>query len=134
MNTQINPRTFTDQIPAYREKTRFLVDLGRQDLADIHDYFFYKRLLLFYNQLKERKLPDGDKYLHKITDIIYKDRERIEPVFTCPAAAPGDRRRAALFLKSPARYWRKVKWEQSVVIPCKAAVKTILRRMTRGLK
>lgn len=132
MNTQINPRTFTDQIPAYREKTQFLVDLGRQDLADIHDYFFYKRLLLFYNQLKERKLPDGDEYLQKITDIIRKDRERIGLVFTCPVADPRDLRKAKLFLKSPARYWRKVKWEQSVVIPCKAAVKTMLRRIVRG--
>lgn len=132
MNTQINPRTFTDQIPAYREKTKFLVDLGRQDLADIHDYFFYKRLLLFYNQLKERELPEGDKYLQKITDIIYENRKRIELVFTCPVADSRDRRKAKLFLKSPARYWRKVKWEQSVVIPCKVAVKTILRRLARG--
>ncbi len=40
MNTQINPRTFTDQIPAYLEKTKFLQALGRQDLADVHHYFF----------------------------------------------------------------------------------------------
>ena len=90
--------------------------------------FFYKRLLLFYNQLKERELPDGAKYLQKITDIIHKDRERIEHVFTCSVADPRDRRKAELFLKSPTRYWHKVQWEQSVVIPCKVAVKTMLRR------
>ena len=132
MNTQINPRTFTDQIPAYREKTRFLQNLGRQDLADIHDYFFYKRLLLFYSQLKERELPDRNQYLQKITDIIYRDRERVKLVFTSPAADVRDRRKVKLFLKSPARYWHKVKWEQSVVIPCKVVVKTMLRRLARG--
>lgn len=130
MNTQINPRTFTDQIPAYMEKTKFLKDLGRQDLADIHDYFFYKRLLLFYNQLKERKLNGRDTYLQEITDIIYCNRERVRQVFSCPTADPRDRKKAMLFLKSPKRYWYKVKWDNTVVIPLKVMVKSILKRMT----
>lgn len=130
MNTQINPRTFTDQIPAYVEKTRFLQNLGRQDLADIHDYFFYKRLLLFYNQLKERAMPDREEYLHKITDIIYGNRERINQVFSCPAAEPRDRKKAMLFLKSPVRYWHKMKWENTVVIPLKVTVKSLLKSLT----
>lgn len=129
MNTQINPRTFTDQIPAYVEKTKFLQNLGRPDLADVHDYFFYKRLLLFYNQIKEQDIPERERYLQKITDIIYSGRERVQKVFACPVADPRDRRKAALFLKSPVRYWQKVRWENRVVIPCKAAVKSAMRHM-----
>ena len=35
MNVKINSRTFTDQIPAYWERSSFLRELGRRDLADI---------------------------------------------------------------------------------------------------
>lgn len=130
MNTQINPRTFTDQIPAYVEKTKFLQNLGRQDLADVHDYFFYKRLLLFYNQLKERDIPGQERYLQEITDIIYCNREHVNQVFACPAADSGDRKKAELFLKSPARYWNKIRWEKHVVIPLKVMVKSVLKSLT----
>lgn len=130
MNTQINPRTFTDQIPAYVEKTKFLQDLGRLDLADVHDYFFYKRLLLFYDQLKAQEIPAKNQYLQKITDIIYGNRKRVMQVFSCYAADSRDRRKAMLFLKSPVRYWYKIKWENTVVIPFKVMVKSALRVMT----
>lgn len=129
MNTQINPRTFTDQIPAYVEKTKFLRNLGRQDLADIHDYFFYKRLLLFYDQLKEKNVSGHDQYLQEITDIIYRDRNRVGQAFACRVADPRDRKKVMLFLKSPMRYWHKVKWEHTVVIPLKVTVKSMLRRI-----
>lgn len=128
MNTQINPRTFTDQIPAYYEKTRFLQELGRGDLADIHDYFFYKRLLLFYNQLKERKSPAKEDYLQEIRDILIKDKERVLKAFACPQADKRDYKKAVLFLQSPERYWRKIQWENQVVIPLKIKGKALLRR------
>ncbi|MBO5472277.1 MAG: glycosyltransferase family 2 protein [Lachnospiraceae bacterium] len=146
MNTQINPRTFTDQIPAYVEKTKFLRELGRQDLADVHDYFFYKRLLLFYDQLREQTMIQAasdeerrlretqEAYLDKITHIIYDNRERVLQVSACPAADPRDRRRAALFLKSRERYWRKVQWDSRVVVPFKAAVKSAFRKIYKHKK
>ena len=94
MNTRINPRTFTDQIPAYREKTGFLQSLGRQDLADTHDYFFYKRLLLFYNQLIKDTIPDKKRYLQDITSIIYEDigddKTHYERVYRCRIANPNE--------------------------------------------
>ncbi len=126
MNTQINPRTFTDQIPAYYEKTAFLKGLGRQDLADIHDYFFYKRLLLFYGQLHESGREDKDQYLKRIEQIIRKDQERYAAAFGCPVADPRDGRKMKLFLQSPARYLRRIQLEERVVIPLKVRIKRIL--------
>ena len=55
-------------LPAYRERSDFLRSLGREDLADIHDYFVYKRLLLFYNQIKKSGMPEKKAYLQKITE------------------------------------------------------------------
>ena len=119
MNTRINPRTFTDQIPAYREKTRFLQSLGRQDLADIHDYFFYKRLLLFYNQLKKDSIPGKKKYLQNIESIIYGDRENYDRVYRCSIANSNEKKKMDLFLKSPKLYWCVMRINELVILPLK---------------
>lgn len=127
MNAQINSRTFTDQIPAYYEKTAFLKEIGRPDLADIHDYFFYKRLLQFYHQLQDSDIAERDAYQDKITQIIRNDREHYARAFGCAVADPRDRRKMNLFLKSPARYIRRVRLEQQVINPLKVKVKKVLR-------
>jgi hypothetical protein len=104
--------------------------LGRQDLADIHDYFFYKRLIIYYKQIREQKdLAQKRTYLDKITDIIYSDKAHVGQVLRCPAATKKDCRRMKLFLKSPTAYCRSVRWDEKVVIPLKVAVKKILRKM-----
>ncbi len=126
MNTQNYPRIFTDLIPAYYEKTAFLRESGRQGLADIHDYFLYKRLLLFYCQMEESEAPDKDKYQEKLTKIIRDGREHYAAVFGCPVADPRDYKKMRLFLKSPARYIRRVRLEERVIIPCKGKIKRLL--------
>ena len=126
MNTQINPRTFTDQIPAYYEKTVFLKEMGRQDLADIHDYFFYKRLLLFYDQLERSEREDKAQYLNKITQVIIENKERYDVAFRCSEADPRDYKKMKLFLKSPERYSRRMRMEERVIIPLKVKIKRLL--------
>ena len=128
MNTQINPRTFTDQIPAYYEKTKFLKDLGRQDLADIHDYFFYKRLLLFYSQLEKLNIPERDEFLERLSQIIQENKDHYARAYSCSVADPRDYKKMKLFLKSPARYSRKIRLEERIVIPIKAKIKGILKK------
>lgn len=123
MNTQINPRTFTDQIPAYREKTEFLQSLGRQDLADTHDYFFYKRLLLFYNQLYQTKSSDRKNHIRAITSAIHenvdKNSAHYNNVYRCSVANPNEKRKMDLFLKSPWLYRTVMKINEAVILPLK---------------
>lgn len=127
MSAKINSRTFTDHIPAYFEKTEFLKQLGRQDLADIHDYFIYKRLLLFYNQLDRSDSPDDKVYREKLTQIIQDNRDHYERAYGCPEADPRDYARMKLFLKSPSRYSRRIRLEEQIIIPLKAKIKRILK-------
>lgn len=124
MNRRINSRTFTDQIPAYYEKTKLLQNLGREDLALIHDYFFYKRLLLFYGDIA--KVGDSEGYLSKLEEILRRDRKRAESSFAVSAADPRDRKNLKRFYHSPAAYCRKLQWDEQVVIPCKVWVKKLL--------
>ena len=127
MNTHVNLRTFTDQIPAYYEKTAFLKQMGREDLADIHDYFFYKRLLLFYSWVEQENGADREKFLRLLTQEIQKNKDCYAKAFTCSEADPRDYRKMKLFLKSPARYSRRVRLEKRWIIPLKAKVKEILK-------
>lgn len=125
MNAQINSRTFTDLIPAYYEKTKFLQELGREDLARVHDYFFYKRLLLFYTQISHQP------YLTELENILRRDEERVRMAFGDPIVDPRERRKLSLFYKSPAHYCSRIRWEERVVIPLKARVKAILKSIGR---
>lgn len=123
MNVQINEHTFTDHIPAYQEKTDFLQQLGRQDLADIHTYFFYKRLLLFYNQVKKSATPEKKQYLDKITDVIKKsvprNQEAYDRIYHCRVANPNEKTKMDLFLKSPGLYWLVMHLNETVILPIK---------------
>ncbi len=129
MNEQINARTFTDQIPAYYEKTAFLRELGRQDLADLHNYFFYKRLLLFYEQLEESDHPHREEYMARLLQIIRQDNACYAAAFGRPEADPRDWRRMKLFLRSPAWYSRRMRLEKRVIIPLKVKIKKLKKRL-----
>lgn len=124
MNRRINSRTFTDQIPAYYEKTSLLQNLGREDLALTHDYFFYKRLLLFYGDLFGAE--DGEGFRMRLEEILRRDRKRAEKAFASPIADPRDRKKLSLFYRSPEAYCRKLRWDEQVVVPCKVLVKKLL--------
>lgn len=119
MNVKINSRTFTDQIPAYRERSDYLCSLGREDLADIHDYFVYKRLLLFYNQVKKSGMPEKKDYLNKIANVINEGRADFERIYGCIAANPNERKKMELFLKSPRLYWGVMCINEAVILPLK---------------
>lgn len=132
MNAQLGERTFTDHIPAYREKTKFLAKLGRQDLAEIHDYFFYKRLFLFYNSLREAGSAQQQQYRERLAAILREDGQRVCEVFRCREALPKEYRRAKIFLKSEKLYWILVQGDVKIIIPMKVLVKRMLRRGKNG--
>lgn len=142
MNSRINPRTFTDQIPAYREKTAFLRKLGREDLALTHDYFFYKRLLLFYGDLRReeaaRSVNAGEtlrsggseeaaEYRKELEAILRQDKERALAAFAVPAADARDIGKLRRFYRSPDAYYRRLCLDERVVIPLKRKIKRLLR-------
>ncbi len=141
MNHSINPRTFTDQIPAYYEKTAFLRELGREDLALTHDYFFYKRLLLFYGDLRKEGATRSEKgektvqsaetaetaaYLRELETLLRRESGRALAAFAVPAADARDIKKLRCFYRSPDAYYRRLCLDERVVIPLKRRVKRLL--------
>lgn len=123
MNMRITSRIFTDLIPAYQEKTRFLQSLGRQDLANTHEYFYYKRLLLFYNLFYNESFPEKEKYVRDITAVIMEsaggDKKHYEDIYHCCAANPNERRKMDIFLKSRLLYRIVMAVNEAVILPVK---------------
>ena len=95
----------------------------------MHNYFFYKRLLLFYEQLEESDHPHREEYMARLLQIIRQDNACYAAAFGRPEADPRDWRRMKLFLRSPAWYSRRMRLEKRVIIPLKVKIKKLKKRL-----
>lgn len=100
MNQVSAEKLFRYQIPAYEEKEAFLREIGREDLAWEHRYFYYLRLLQYYRQWAF--LPGHRTYRGEIRRRIRSGRYDFDRIYACPAAKRIERYRAKAFVLSPA--------------------------------
>lgn len=119
MGEGLGSRIFTDQIPAYEEKEAFLRSIGREDLADVHRYFFYKRLLLYYIALGKSQKDMKEKYRRVIRKRLLTDRGEMDRVYACRAANPKEKKKMEIFLKSPKLYLAVIMVNERFLIPVK---------------
>ena len=119
MGEGLGKRIFTDQLPAYEEKEVFLRSIGRNDLADIHRYFFYKRLLLYYIDLGKAEKDFRRKYREVIRNRLRRDSRDMERVYQCPVSNPNEKKKMMIFLKSPAVYLGVIRLNERFIIPLK---------------
>ena len=70
MNSKKVERLLTDQVPAYKEKGEFLLSIEETKLFLIHQFFFYKRMLLHYKEAKEKKPEGYGDFVKEIRKII----------------------------------------------------------------
>ena len=119
MNRVSRKEIFTDQIPAYEEKEKFLRSIGRDDLADVHLYFFYKRLLIYYRELHASKDPKRKEYCAFIRRRLSADRDGMERVYRCRGANPNEKKKMDIFLKSAPLYLAVMWLNDKVILPIK---------------
>jgi len=123
MGEGLGERIFTDQLPAYEEKEAFLRSIDRMDLADIHRYFFYKRLLLYYISLGKAEKDFRRKYRKEIRERLRADSAEMDRVYQNPAANPNEKKKMMIFLKSPAVYLCVIWLNDRFIIPLKQRVR-----------
>ena len=118
-NAGINPRTYTDLIPALYDRSAYLEEKGRHDLALISDYMLYKRLLLYYTAVHRSDDPNKKEHLRFLDESIRSGAERFEEVYSCPIANPNEYSKMKIYLKSPLLYIMTMRINDTFIIPVK---------------
>lgn len=119
MNAGVNKRIFTDQIPLYYEKRKYLESINRQDLVNIHNFFFYKRMLLHYLELKKTKPEDYKVYCKEIVGIIREEKRCIPGAYSSSVSSKNDTIKMKMFQRSPWVYENFVRVNEKYLLPYK---------------
>ena len=114
MNQGLADRRFRDEIPFWREQARMLFDAGKEEPAKKAEYYFYRRMLFYYLDFKERKMKKAAKQL---SDMLRNEKAHISEVYGNNFVTTGDRVRMKLFMVSPDLYEMLVKIYNKVIIP-----------------
>lgn len=122
MNKGINPRIFTDLIPNFYDKSSVLREMGREDLALTHDFYMYKRMLIYYNQTVRGKDPLKKEHKAFLKEKIFSHKNEMEKIFTSPKANANQWKRMQIFLISPALYSVVMELNDRFVIPLKVMI------------
>lgn len=122
-NIGLNRKTFDDLIPNFYDRSAFLREIGREDLALLQDYYLYKRLLLFYTAVRRSRDPQKKEREAFLTQKLREGKAVYPAVFSIPQANPKEYQKMKLFLKSPALYVLAMRLNDSVVIPLKLWLK-----------
>jgi len=105
------------QIPAYREKDRVLIGIGRADLAVEHDYMVYKKLLLLYTQARREKTVSGHHFMKELEPVLRGSREQFERLYSCRIADPHQKMRMRMFLLAPVLYNVFMDLNDRIILP-----------------
>lgn len=114
MNQGLHQRRFQDEIPFWKEQVDYLKGIGMELPAQKALYHFYRRMLFYYIDFKDRKL---DKSGREIWKILTGERGKIRETYGKSFVKTGDRVRMKLFLFHPGLYYSVVKLYERIIIP-----------------
>lgn len=114
MNSHLHERRFQDEIPFWKEQMNYLKGLGMEELAEKAAYQFYRKMLFYYVDFRNRgmKSSAGELFL-----LLRREREEIEKIYQKDYAATGDKVRMRLALSWPGAYYHIVKIYDRFIIP-----------------
>lgn len=119
MNAGMTERIFTDRIPAYIKKEKFLSELGVMQPVTIHRYYFYKRLLEFYRELYRKQNKKLRKYRTYIRSILSERKETFETVFAIDIASGSDHKKLQIYMISPLLFRMVMNLNDRFILPIK---------------
>lgn len=114
MNRGLAERRFQDEIPFWREQICMFEDAGQAELSKKAEYYFYRRLLFYYLDFKERSMKEAAE---KLAAMLREEKEHISEIYENGFVAAGDKIRMKLFLYCPGLYYTLVKIYDKIVIP-----------------
>lgn len=114
MNASRGERMFRDEIPFWREHIACIREQVSDEMADLAAYYFWRRLLFYYIDMKN---SNCDAYAKRLVDEIKADRQELLRVYQSNLVSKGDKARMKLFLCSPCLYSIAVRLYERVIIP-----------------
>ena len=101
MNAGLTERIFTDMIPAALEKETFLDGFDNKEPVNIHRYYLYKRLLIFYRELFKKENRKLKKYTKEIVHMVKGKKWTFSDVYATRVAAKTEEIKTKMFIVSP---------------------------------
>jgi len=114
MNQGLADRRFHDEIPFWQEQAQMFRNAGRNELAGKAEYYFYRRMLFYYLDFKERKMKGAARQL---AAMLQSEKGHISQIYGSDFVKTKDRVRMKLFLTCPNLYHAVVKIYDKVIIP-----------------
>ena len=119
MGTGVSRRILEEQIPAYNERRKTLLDIGRSDLADIHDYQVLKKMLLLYTEARRSKDPKKRACMPQLAAFIRSAKKDEARIYSCAIADPHEHLRFQLFTLHPFFYNLFMDVNEGFVLPAR---------------
>lgn len=114
MNEQVRERRFRDEIPFWREQIECLGKAGFSELSEKAAYYFYRRLLFYYVDFRDRKMKAAGAETVK---LLREEKDEIRQIYRKEFAASGDKVRMELALLWPQGYYGIVKIYDKLIVP-----------------
>ena len=121
--TAVNSHVFSELIPNYYKRSEYIRSIGREDLANISDYFLYKRILIFVTLLNRSHEPDKKEHLKFLDGCLRADTSVYPAVYSCRGASKREYTKLKLYLASPWLYRFAMFINDRVVLPVKSSRK-----------
>lgn len=119
----VNEHIFKELIPNYISRSAFLREKKHDKLAQIADYFLYKRLLIFITQLNRSHDKEKRQKLSYIDDVINKEKNKFQEVYSNPYANQNEYKKMKIYLKSPLLFRMTMYINDKLIIPLKQKIR-----------
>ena len=120
MNHKLQERRFRDEIPFWKEQVECLRKAGYEELSEKAAYHFYRTMLFYYVDFRERKMKEAGRAL---AELLKGEKEEIRRIYEKSFVAFGDKVRMRAMLLWPGGYYLLVKGYERVVIPLRTGGK-----------
>ena len=128
MGAGVSRRILTEQLPAYRERGDCLRAIGRNDLADTHEYQVIKKMLLLYTEARRSRDPEKRACMPDIAAIIRNAKKDESRLYSCAIADPHEHLRFCLFQIHPVLYNSFMDVNEGIVLPLRAKLRTFMQK------
>ncbi len=114
MNSRLHERRFQDEIPFWKEQAQYLKNMGMEELSRKASYQFYRNMLFYFVDFRDRKMKSSAK---ELMGLLRNEKEQIRQIYQGEFVASGDKVRMKMALAWPGMYYRLVKLYDKCIVP-----------------